>query len=183
MEKHFDELLSICTQEHGKTLEESKGDVRRGIDNVETARGHALAHDGAGASSRSPRASTASSVRQPMGVFAIIAPYNFPSMVPVLVSPVRDRDAATPWSSSRASRCRSRSSASSSSSHEIEAPAGGRQHGARRARRRERHPRAPGHRGRLVRRLDRRSPSTSTRAAARPESACRRSAARRTSAS
>src|SRR3974390_1627509 len=27
MEKHFDELCSICTQEHGKTLEESKGDV------------------------------------------------------------------------------------------------------------------------------------------------------------
>ena len=39
MEKHYEELLSICTQEHGKTFEESKGDVRRGIDNVETAAG------------------------------------------------------------------------------------------------------------------------------------------------
>ena len=39
MEKHFDELCAICTQEHGKTLDESKGDVRRGIDNVEVACG------------------------------------------------------------------------------------------------------------------------------------------------
>src|SRR3954465_9863039 len=29
MEEHFDELCELCTLEHGKTLEESKGDVRR----------------------------------------------------------------------------------------------------------------------------------------------------------
>jgi malonate-semialdehyde dehydrogenase (acetylating)/methylmalonate-semialdehyde dehydrogenase len=65
MEKHYDELLSICTQEHGKTFEESKGDsleqIATGIDCV--------------------------SNRQPMGVFAIIAPYNFPSMVPLWFLP------------------------------------------------------------------------------------------------
>src|SRR5262245_40693169 len=37
MVQNYDELLSICTQEHGKTLEESKGDVWRGVENVETA--------------------------------------------------------------------------------------------------------------------------------------------------
>src|ERR1043166_2396788 len=39
MQQNYDELLSICTQEHGKTIEESKGDVFRGIENVETACG------------------------------------------------------------------------------------------------------------------------------------------------
>ena len=39
MEEHYQELLEICTQEHGKTLAESNGDVRRGIDNVEVACG------------------------------------------------------------------------------------------------------------------------------------------------
>jgi malonate-semialdehyde dehydrogenase (acetylating) / methylmalonate-semialdehyde dehydrogenase len=81
MEQNYEELLSICTQEHGKTIEESKGDVRRGIDNVETAAGmpgmmmgECLEQIATGIDSVS--------YRQPMGVFACIAPYNFPSMVP-----------------------------------------------------------------------------------------------------
>ncbi len=83
MEKHYDELLAICTMEHGKTLEESKGDVRRGIDNVETACGIPSAMLAAGGSlEQIATGIDCHSVRQPMGVFAIIAPYNFPSMVP-----------------------------------------------------------------------------------------------------
>jgi malonate-semialdehyde dehydrogenase (acetylating)/methylmalonate-semialdehyde dehydrogenase len=81
MEKHYDELLSICTQEHGKTLEESKGDVRRGIDNVETAAGMPSLMMGQ-ALEQIATGIDCVSVRQPMGVFGIIAPYNFPSMVP-----------------------------------------------------------------------------------------------------
>lgn len=81
MEKHYDELLSICTQEHGKTLEESKGDVRRGVDNVETAAG--MPHMMLGqALEQIASGIDCVSYRQPMGVFGIIAPYNFPSMVP-----------------------------------------------------------------------------------------------------
>src|SRR5262245_27584508 len=34
-EQHFEELAAICTQEHGKTLDESRGSVRRAIDNIE----------------------------------------------------------------------------------------------------------------------------------------------------
>jgi malonate-semialdehyde dehydrogenase (acetylating)/methylmalonate-semialdehyde dehydrogenase len=86
MEKHFDELCALCTAEHGKTLEESKGDVRRGIDNVETGAamptlmmGQALEQIATGID--------CVSVRQPMGVFAAIAPYNFPSMVPLWFLP------------------------------------------------------------------------------------------------
>lgn len=86
MEEHFDELCSLCTEEHGKTLDESRGEVRRGIDNVETATGipslmmgDALEQIAAGID--------CVSVRQPIGVFAVIAPYNFPSMVPLWFLP------------------------------------------------------------------------------------------------
>jgi len=83
MEKHFEELCAICTQEHGKTLAESKGDVRRGIDNVEVACGMpSLMLGESGALEQIATGIDSHSVRQPMGVFAIIAPYNFPSMVP-----------------------------------------------------------------------------------------------------
>lgn len=86
MEKHYDELLSICTQEHGKTFEESKGDVRRGIDNVETAAGIPAMMLGE-ALEQIATGIDCVSYRQPMGVFAIIAPYNFPSMVPLWFLP------------------------------------------------------------------------------------------------
>ena len=83
MEANFDELCSICTQEHGKTLEESKGDVRRGIDNVEVACGiPSMMLAAGGALEQIASGIDSASVRQPMGVFGIIAPYNFPSMVP-----------------------------------------------------------------------------------------------------
>lgn len=86
MEKHYDELLSICTQEHGKTFEESKGDVRRGIDNVETAAGIPMMMLG-DALEQIAAGIDCVSYRQPMGVFGIIAPYNFPSMVPLWFLP------------------------------------------------------------------------------------------------
>ena len=86
MEKHYEELLSICTQEHGKTYEESKGDVRRGIDNVETAAGIPMMMLG-DALEQIATGIDCVSYRQPMGVFAIIAPYNFPSMVPLWFLP------------------------------------------------------------------------------------------------
>src|SRR5262249_51181884 len=82
MEQNYDELLSICTQEHGKTIEESKGDVRRGIDNVETAAGMPSMMMGQ-ALEQIATGIDCVSVRQPLGVFACIAPYNFPSMVPL----------------------------------------------------------------------------------------------------
>jgi malonate-semialdehyde dehydrogenase (acetylating)/methylmalonate-semialdehyde dehydrogenase len=83
MEANYDELLAICTQEHGKTLEESKGDVRRTIDNVEVACGIPSMMMNAGqVLDQIATGIDSVSIRQPMGVFGIIAPYNFPSMVP-----------------------------------------------------------------------------------------------------
>jgi len=86
MMQNYDELLAICTQEHGKTLEESKGDVFRGIENVETGAGipSMLMGD---AFEQVANGIDCVSVRQPIGVFAAIAPYNFPSMVPLWFLP------------------------------------------------------------------------------------------------
>jgi malonate-semialdehyde dehydrogenase (acetylating)/methylmalonate-semialdehyde dehydrogenase len=86
MEQNYEELLSICTQEHGKTLEESKGDVRRGIENVETGAGIPFMMMG-DALEQIATGIDCTAVRQPMGVFAAIAPYNFPSMVPLWFLP------------------------------------------------------------------------------------------------
>ena len=86
MEQNYEELLSICTQEHGKTLEESKGDVRRGIENVETGAGIPSMMMG-DALEQIATGIDCIAVRQPMGVFAAIAPYNFPSMVPLWFLP------------------------------------------------------------------------------------------------
>lgn len=81
LEAHFDELVSLNTREHGKTLAESKGDVRRGIQMVETAcgipnllMGQCFEDVAVGIDCQS--------VRQPMGVFAAVTPFNFPAMVP-----------------------------------------------------------------------------------------------------
>jgi malonate-semialdehyde dehydrogenase (acetylating)/methylmalonate-semialdehyde dehydrogenase len=86
MVQNYDELLSICTQEHGKTLEESKGDVWRGIENVETGAGIPSMMMG-DSFEQVANGIDCVAVRQPMGVFAAIAPYNFPSMVPLWFLP------------------------------------------------------------------------------------------------
>src|SRR6185437_9248552 len=81
MEEHFDELATTVTREHGKTLDEARGSVRRGIENVEHAcgipalmMGKTLEDVASGIDCEY--------VRQPLGVFAAITPFNFPAMVP-----------------------------------------------------------------------------------------------------
>ena len=77
-----DELAAIVTSEHGKVLDDARGEVARGIENVEFACGvpHLLKGD------HSPEASTGVDVHtlhQPLGVVAGITPFNFPVMVPL----------------------------------------------------------------------------------------------------
>jgi malonate-semialdehyde dehydrogenase (acetylating)/methylmalonate-semialdehyde dehydrogenase len=81
LEEHFEELSAICTMEHGKTLAESRGDVRRMIDNVEVACGIPSMMMGQSLEDVSRGIDTVA-FRQPVGVFAAIAPFNFPAMVP-----------------------------------------------------------------------------------------------------
>jgi malonate-semialdehyde dehydrogenase (acetylating)/methylmalonate-semialdehyde dehydrogenase len=77
-----EDLARQVTQEHGKTLVEARGSVRRGIQMIETACGMPSLLMGeiqediaAGIDSQS--------VNRPMGVFSCIAPFNFPAMVPM----------------------------------------------------------------------------------------------------
>ena len=86
LEKHAEELATIVTRENGKTLPESRGSVRRGIQMVEVAAGAPSLLMGQ-ALEDVARGIDCESVRQPLGVFACIAPFNFPAMVPMWFFP------------------------------------------------------------------------------------------------
>ncbi|HKC23794.1 MAG TPA: CoA-acylating methylmalonate-semialdehyde dehydrogenase, partial [Thermoanaerobaculia bacterium] len=86
LERHFEELARIVTTEHGKTLDESRGSVRRGIEAVEVACGMPSLMMGMGLEDIS-RGIDCDWHRQPLGVFAAIAPFNFPAMVPLWFLP------------------------------------------------------------------------------------------------
>src|SRR6185369_13371511 len=85
-EQHFDELARIVTTEHGKTLDEARGSVRRGIECVEVACGAPSLMQGFGLEDIS-QGIDCHVVRQPLGVCAAIAPFNFPAMVPMWFLP------------------------------------------------------------------------------------------------
>jgi malonate-semialdehyde dehydrogenase (acetylating)/methylmalonate-semialdehyde dehydrogenase len=81
------ELAEIITAEHGKVLSDALGEVSRGQEVVEFACGMPHLLKG----SMTENASTAvdvHSVRQPVGVSAIISPFNFPAMVPMWFFPI-----------------------------------------------------------------------------------------------
>ncbi len=77
-----DELAAIITREHGKVLSDAKGEISRGIENVEFAAG--LVHLLKGEHSEQvARGVDVHSVKQPVGVVGCITPFNFPVMVPL----------------------------------------------------------------------------------------------------
>jgi malonate-semialdehyde dehydrogenase (acetylating)/methylmalonate-semialdehyde dehydrogenase len=81
MEDHFEDLARSITLENGKTLAESRGEMRRAIENVEVACGIPLLMQGA-FSEDIARGIDEFMIRQPLGVSAIICPFNFPGMIP-----------------------------------------------------------------------------------------------------
>ena len=85
-EQHFEELARTVTTEHGKTLDEARGSVRRGIECVEVACGAPSLMQGYGLEDISAGIDC-HVVRQPIGVVAAIAPFNFPAMVPMWFLP------------------------------------------------------------------------------------------------
>ena len=86
LEEHFEEMARIVTMEHGKTLDEARGSVRRGIECVEVACGAPSLMQGFGLEDISAGIDC-HVVRQPLGVCAAIAPFNFPAMVPMWFLP------------------------------------------------------------------------------------------------
>src|SRR5712691_2575763 len=85
-EQHFEELARTVTTEHGKTLDEARGSVRRGIECVEVACGAPSLMQGS-ALEDIASGIDCHVVRQPLGVCAAIAPFNFPAMVPMWFLP------------------------------------------------------------------------------------------------
>ena len=86
LDEHAKELAAIVTRENGKTLSEALGSVMRGIQMIEVATGAPTLLMGQALEDISSGIDC-ESVRQPMGVFACIAPFNFPAMVPMWFFP------------------------------------------------------------------------------------------------
>ena len=87
LEEHFEELIRLNTREHGKTLGESRGDVKRGIEMIEFACGIPSLLMGESMENLA-RGIDCETVRQPLGVCVGITPFNFPAMVPLWMYPV-----------------------------------------------------------------------------------------------
>jgi malonate-semialdehyde dehydrogenase (acetylating)/methylmalonate-semialdehyde dehydrogenase len=87
LEENFEALAQSVTREHGKTLVESRGDVRRGIEMVEFACGIPSLLMGE-VLENVARGIDCEAIRQPLGVCAGITPFNFPAMVPLWMYPV-----------------------------------------------------------------------------------------------
>ena len=86
IEKNIEELAKIVSFEHGKTFEDSKGSVIRGLEVLEFASG--IPHLLKGEFSQNVGTNIDSwSVRQPLGITAGITPFNFPAMVPMWMFP------------------------------------------------------------------------------------------------
>jgi len=86
LEERFEELSQMVVKENGKTMDEARGEVRRGIESVEFAmsvpslmRGFKVEDVASGIDETAER--------QPLGVFAAITPFNFPAMVPMWFFP------------------------------------------------------------------------------------------------
>jgi malonate-semialdehyde dehydrogenase (acetylating)/methylmalonate-semialdehyde dehydrogenase len=86
LEANIGELAKTITLECGKTLGEAEGELRRGIENVEVACGIPTLMMGANVEDIA-RGIDETMIRQPVGVVAIITPFNFPGMIPLWFLP------------------------------------------------------------------------------------------------
>jgi malonate-semialdehyde dehydrogenase (acetylating) / methylmalonate-semialdehyde dehydrogenase len=77
----MDEITRLITNECGKTCEESKAEMVRAIENVEVACGIPMLSKGEISEDIAPGIDEIM-LRQPVGVCATIAPFNFPGMIP-----------------------------------------------------------------------------------------------------
>ena len=86
LEEHVDDIARTITKECGKTFSESRGEMRRAIENVETACGMPTLMQG-DFSEDIARGIDEFMIRQPLGVAAAICPFNFPGMIPFWFMP------------------------------------------------------------------------------------------------
>ncbi len=84
--EHHEEIARLVTADMGKTLDDARGEVLRGIESVEAACGipHLLKGENLEGVARGVDVEL---VRQPVGVVAAITPFNFPAMIPLWFLP------------------------------------------------------------------------------------------------
>jgi len=87
IESNIQELAELVSREHGKTIDDAKGSITRGLEVVEFACG--IPHLLKGEFSQNVGTNIDSwSIRQPLGISAGITPFNFPAMVPMWMYPL-----------------------------------------------------------------------------------------------
>jgi len=88
LDEYFEDISRITTQNHGKIIDEARGETRRLVENVEVgctasytlAKGEQLDQIASGVDE--------TLVREPLGSFAVMGPFNFPSMAPFWFIPI-----------------------------------------------------------------------------------------------
>jgi malonate-semialdehyde dehydrogenase (acetylating) / methylmalonate-semialdehyde dehydrogenase len=87
LEEHMEELAELCTRENGKHVEESKGEIVRGIEVVELAASMTTLMKGETLDQVSKGVDVALH-REPLGVVVGVTPFNFPVMIPLWFAPL-----------------------------------------------------------------------------------------------
>ena len=86
LDANSSDIATLVTQECGKTLAEAEGELKRGIENVEVATGIPSMMMGSNLEDIASGVDELM-IRQPVGVVAIITPFNFPGMIPLWFLP------------------------------------------------------------------------------------------------
>lgn len=87
LETEMEEIAKLISRENGKTIDEARGDIRRGFEVVEFACGIPHLLKGESLPQIAPQIDGITT-REPLGVCAGISPYNFPAMVPMWMFPL-----------------------------------------------------------------------------------------------
>lgn len=87
LEHHADDICQLITAEHGKVLNDARGELGRGIEVVEYACGISELLKGQHSKNAGPQIDSWSELH-PLGVVAGITPFNFPAMVPMWMYPL-----------------------------------------------------------------------------------------------
>jgi malonate-semialdehyde dehydrogenase (acetylating)/methylmalonate-semialdehyde dehydrogenase len=87
VEQNFDKICVTLSREHGKTLSEARGDLHRGMENIEYACGIPTLLMG-DTLENIARGVDCETLNQPLGVCVGITPFNFPAMVPLWMFPL-----------------------------------------------------------------------------------------------
>lgn len=87
LEEHADDICRLICEEHGKTLDDARGELQRGMENVEYACGVPELLKGDYTRNVGPDIDAWSDF-QPLGIVAGITPFNFPAMVPLWMYPL-----------------------------------------------------------------------------------------------